>query len=150
VVWRPCYHTHLPLPLGGDLVIYGGSCVRRTIEDADIYIGFDAGMQLLDRSTGWTSAQQVLYAIPDQRAPRNPETFRKLVEWTAEQLRAGKKVHAGCLGGHGRTGTFFAALVAHMLPEVEDPIAYVREHYCRQAVETEEQVEFLTKEFGMG
>ena len=69
--WRPCYHSHPSLSLGCGLVIYGGSCVRPTIEDADIYIGFDAGMQLLDRSTGWTSAQQVLYAIPD--TTRSPQ-----------------------------------------------------------------------------
>ena len=54
-----------------------------------------------------------------------------------------------CIGGHGRTGTFFAALVAHMMPEVKDPIAYVRENYCNEAVETEEQIAFLIEHFGV-
>jgi hypothetical protein len=36
-----------------------------------------------------------------------------------------------------------------MLPEVKDPIAYVREHYCKEAVETEEQIAFLIEHFGV-
>jgi hypothetical protein len=36
-----------------------------------------------------------------------------------------------------------------MLPEVKDPIVYVREHYCEKAVETAEQVAFLVEHFGV-
>ena len=31
----------------------------------------------------------------------------------------------------------------------DDAIAYVREHYCKEAVETKSQVDFLMKHFGV-
>ena len=43
---RPsCYQSHPALKLPGtELVIYGGSCISPAVKDADVYIGFDAGM----------------------------------------------------------------------------------------------------------
>ena len=58
-----------------------------------------------------------------------------------------KRVHVGCIGGHGRTGLVLSALVAQMTG-MPDPISYVRKHYCTKAVESTEQVTFLTKHFG--
>ena len=73
---------------------------------------------------------------------------QQLITWTVDQLHAGHKVHAGCIGGHGRTGLFLAALYAHMTGEA-DAIAHVRKHYCEKAVETKKQVDFLVKHFGV-
>jgi hypothetical protein len=49
--------------------------------------------------------------------------------------------------GHGRTGTFLAALVATM--GENDAINYVRTNYCQKAVESRVQVDFLAKHFGV-
>ncbi len=144
-----CHETHKPLRLGDTgLEIHGGSCIRPKITDADIYIGFDAGMRFTGRHFPWTPGHELLYKIDDMHPPAEAVQFRKLVEWTAEQLASGAKVHCGCIGGHGRTGTFFAALVKHMLG-VEAAIDYVREHYCKKAVETREQIDYLGKHFGV-
>jgi hypothetical protein len=75
-------------------------------------------------------------------------TFKRLVEWTAQQVNAGRKVHCGCIGGHGRTGLFLAALKAYMDPEEKDPITLVRTAYCKKAVESTVQVKFLAEHFG--
>jgi hypothetical protein len=81
-------------------------------------------------------------------APEDLETYRKLINWTLAQLEGGAKVHAGCIGGHGRTGMFFVALVT-VATGRKDAITYVREHYCKKACETSSQINFLVKHFGV-
>lgn len=149
VPYVACHESHKPLRIGDTgLEIHGGSCLRPKVTDADIYIGFDAGMRLTARHFPWTPGHEILYKIDDMHAPVEAAQFRALVEWTAGQLAAGFKVHCGCIGGHGRTGTFLAALVRHMTG-VEAAIDYVREHYCKKAVETQEQIAYLGKHFGV-
>jgi hypothetical protein len=147
--YTSCYNSHKPLVLGATgLQIHGGSCSSPVIKDADIYIGFDGGMSFTRRHWPWVDGTEILFRIPDGRAPADPAAFRQLVDWTAEQLHAGKTVHCGCIGGHGRTGTFLAALVSVVVGE-DDAITYVRENYCKKAVETLEQIEFLHKHYGI-
>lgn len=143
-----CYESHPPLEIPGYGVIYGGSCNSPVVKDADVYIGFDHGMK---RGPNFPWEEQtiveVFYPVQDRHAPQHPENFRKMVDWTLLQLSAGKKVHAGCIGGHGRTGTFLAALVA--AAGNKDAVQYVREHYCKKAVESKAQVDFLMKHYGV-
>lgn len=142
-----CYHSHQPLKLpNSDLVIHGGSCIDPAVKDADVYIGFDGGMRF-QRSYPWHGRVEFLFHVTDMAAPSDAKEFKNLVSWTIDQLEAGKKVHAGCIGGHGRTGTFFAALVATL--GEQDAIVYVRKHYCQKAVESTEQVKFLEKHYGV-
>jgi len=146
--YKACYHTHPALKLPGtDLVCYGGSCSTPVVKNADIYIGFDLSMTFTGRSWPWKQGQEFLFKITDMCAPSKPEEFVKMVGWAKEQIDAGKKLHAGCIGGHGRTGTFLAALVS--LYGEKDAIAYVRKNYCHKAVESPEQVKFLGKHFGI-
>lgn len=143
-----CYKSHPPLPLPGtDLVIYGGSCLNPVVLDADIYIGFDGGMTFTERQFPWTPGHEFLFKITDMDAPKDHKLFAKLVSWTRDQLEIGMKVHCGCIGGHGRTGTFLAALVSTF--GEKDAITYVREHYCQKAVESSVQIKFLAKHFGI-
>jgi hypothetical protein len=150
--YTPCHVSHPALKIG-DYQIYGGSCVNPKVKDAGVYIGFDWNMALTPPPYPWEKPEphdwvEVLFQIPDMGIPSNAKQFHKLVEWTAEQLKAGKKVHAGCVGGHGRTGMFLAALVTYMTGE-KDSITYVRKNYCQKAVENAAQVNFLHKEFGI-
>jgi hypothetical protein len=52
------------------------------------------------------------------------------------------------VGGHGRTGTVLAAIVAEMT-EKKDAIQWVRKHYCKKVVESKVQVQFLMKHYGV-
>lgn len=141
-------HPALVIP-GTDLVIHGGSCSHPSVPDADVYIGFDKHSMLhTKRAWPWKKGTEFLFPITDMAAPADAHDFRKLVEWTAGRLQKGEKVHCGCIGGHGRTGTFLAALVKHMGAE-EDAIGYVRKHYCEKAVESKAQIDFLKKEWGV-
>lgn len=146
--YKSCYETHPALVLPNtDLQIFGGSCLTPFVKDADVYIGFDGGMRLGSRSFPWEPGHEFLFKISDMQAPSSAADFKKLVDWALEQLRDGRKVHAGCIGGHGRTGTFFAALVAAC--GEPDAIAYVRKNYCHKAVESSSQIDFLVKHFGV-
>ena len=143
-----CYHKHPPLKLPGtELVIYGGSCSTPAVPDADVYIGFDWGMKFTARHWPWRKGAEVLFEINDMSVPKSPKDFKALVAWTKTQLEEGKKVHCGCVGGHGRTGTFLAALCSEF--GEKDAIAYVRKNYCASAVESSTQTAFLSEHFGV-
>lgn len=149
--YHQCWESHEPLKIvvgGKDYFVNGGSCRYEPGAEFDIFIGFDAGMTHTLRALPWNEGTEVYFHIQDMTAPKDLEQFKKLVAWSAEQILAGKKLYAGCIGGHGRTGTFLAALVTYMTGE-EDSITYVRKNYCQKAVETSSQVEFLHKHFGI-
>lgn len=148
-----CHITHKPLVVtstGG--VISGGSCIDPP-SGFDIYIGFDSSMKRTPIAFPWQVQQaptsvEVYMPIQDMRTPKNELDFKNLVRWTLQQIDAGKKIHAGCIGGHGRTGLFFTALVAQGLGDT-NALEYVRNNYCQKAVESREQVNFLVNIYGI-
>ena len=148
-----CYDSHPPLPLKDGLVIYGGSCITPAVPDADVYVGLDSGMTFAGKRYPWNeggkAVVETLFKIPDMGTPTDTAGFKKMIAWLVTQVEAGKKVHVGCIGGHGRTGMVLAALVSVMLGE-KNAIQYVRQHYCQKAVEAECQVKFLMTQFGVG
>ena len=152
-----CYESHPGLKLialdGTEATIYGGSCSHPVVKDADIYIGFDKySMQYRNKSWPWESkgseVVEFLFPITDMAAPSNAADFKAMIDWVCNQLQTGKKIHAGCIGGHGRTGTFLSAVVAQFMGH-KDAITYVRENYCDRAVESGAQVDFLIKHYGV-
>lgn len=145
---KRCYNDHKPMPLKNGLVIYGGSCSTPIIKDADIYIGFDYSMKFTKKHYPWVDGAEIFMHVQDRSVPKSVGDFQKLIDFTIENLEKGKKIHVGCIGGHGRTGTFFAALVAQFMG-VEDSITYVRDNYCKKAVESDEQVAWLHQYFGV-
>jgi len=144
---KRCYETHPALDIG-PAKIYGGSCAFPVIKDADVYVGFDASMPRTDRQYPWSQSTEFLYRINDMEAPKDLGSFNKLLDFLAEAIASGKKVHCGCIGGHGRTGTVLAALVSVITGE-KDAITYVRDNYCKKAVESVAQIEFLHKNYGI-
>jgi len=77
-------------------------------------------------------------ATPDMTAP----DWR----WLVGRLRALRRpLHVSCAQGHGRTGSALAIL-AHFLgamPAKADPVAWVREVYCPDAIETGAQIHYI-------
>lgn len=82
---------------------------------------------------------------PDQRAPG------LTVEWwtmfAANLAKIDGDVAMHCMGGHGRTGTAAAILIklykAWKGKKEPDIVAYLRTHYCDEAVETDDQLDYL-------
>lgn len=144
---KRCYHDHPALDING-MKVYGGSCINPVVTDADVYVGFDISMARHGHSYPWEKGESFLFYIKDMGVPSSVEDTKRLVEWLSVQLIAKRKVHLGCIGGHGRTGMILAALVMHMTGN-KDAITYVRENYCGRAVESLEQVDFLAAHFGV-
>ena len=72
-------------------------------------------------------------------------TAREIMTDFYRRARAGQTVEVGCMGGHGRTGTFLACLVLLADPQFTPAgaIQYVRTHYCSKAVEDASQEWFV-------
>lgn len=145
--YKTCYHSHPTLELGKGKLL-GGNCDSPVTEDADVYIGLQSGMRQTSRSWPWSKKVEFLYPIQDMGIPNVAKSFHSLVSYICKCLNEGKFVHVGCIGGHGRTGMVFAAVVKEMLGKV-DAITWVRKNYCEKAVESPAQVNFLAEEFGI-
>lgn len=74
-------------------------------------------------------------------APDNWEAFLRVQ--VISLLASGATLLGFCFASQGRTGTFLGSLIAILEPEVEDPIAAVRERHCEHAVETVAQAEAI-------
>lgn len=144
-----CYWSHPALGIG-EFKVYGGNCGNPAHLDCDVYVALQSGSSVglpFPWEPGFGKIVQVMYPVQDMHAPKNPEEFKQLVGWLCNQVQEGKKVHIGCIGGHGRTGLVLSAIVASMLPDEPDAIEYVRKNYCERAVESDAQVRFLVKHF---
>ena len=148
---KRCYETHKDLEImtleGKTYTITGGSCTF-PFEGYDIYVGFDHGMDISKQHFPWNKGQEILFPIKDQNIPDDGKEFKKLINWLEKKLIDGKSIHLGCIGGHGRTGMVLCALYAQMSKET-DAIQYVRENYCKKAVETKQQVKFLMSHYNI-
>jgi putative DNA primase/helicase len=133
------------------------------VNNADVYVSLQQGMSCERATKAWDVSKcdisavqpefgleivEVHFPIPDGQAPDDSKRFKYLISWLCTQLQAGKKIHVGCIGGHGRTGTVLVALVAELGVE-KGAIQYVRKHYCHKAVESESQITFLQKHYGI-
>lgn len=141
-----CYSTHKELTLGGG-VFLGASC-NNPREGFDVYIGLSEIMYSHRQSFPWrvNPVVRVHFPIKDGRIPEDTKDFKLMVTWVCKQLQEGKRVHAGCVGGHGRTGLLLAAVVATL--GEKNAIQWVRKHHCTKAVESTEQVDLLMQDYG--
>mgnify|MGYP001615908168 CR=1 FL=1 len=143
-----CHHTHPAYPVAEGFTVLGGSGISPFHTDCDIYVSFDKATYPGTRSLPWEAGEDFIFYIKNYGVPDDPAAFRKMVEWLAEQIKAGKKVHLGCMAGHGRTGMVLAALRMHMAGD-KDAITHVRTNYCDQAMETDGQIKWLMTHWGV-
>lgn len=67
----------------------------------------------------------------------------------AAQMKDGALVEIACLGGHGRTGTLLAALLANIEGRgATEAILAVRQRYCEHAIETPAQIALIFEACG--
>ena len=141
---KRCHDTHPPLKIGGGTV-YGGSCHHPNMQ-CDYHIALD-GSARLEFLPPWEDRYVISFPIVDMSVPK-PEPTKQLVAWIVGELAKGKSFHIGCFAGHGRTGTILAAIVKEATGE-KDAITWLRTNYCKKAVESASQIDFLQKHFGV-
>ena len=54
-----------------------------------------------------------------------------------------------CQGGHGRTGSCLSILAGLMGATATDPVAFIRENYCKKAVESNSQLDYIEEVTGI-
>jgi len=88
--------------------------------------------------------------VRDGSIPGYPLSFWKdfldeLFDIASKEPDHTAKLLVRCAGGHGRTGTVLAALLvaAQILPPETDPVAWIRTHYCTEAIETSAQIQYV-------
>ena len=68
------------------------------------------------------------------------------VEWVIPYLHNKQDIiEIACIGGHGRTGTFLAALMVREGWAPVEAIEYIRGGYCKKAIESKPQEELITE-----
>lgn len=143
-----------------EVTIYGGSCHHPTIDDVDIYVSLDVEQPVYYWEQPWyedEGKKHIRFPIEDMFIPEDSDDFKSCIEYIQFYLSEGKKVHVGCIGGHGRTGMVLSALVqASMGDKLVDAtgnkisaIDYVRDNYAHKAVETVPQMLFLHYNFNV-
>lgn len=78
------------------------------------------------------------------------EWWKRLVQ-DFEQMDEPMNTLIYCEGGHGRTGTALSILaqLSGVVPDGMSPVAWVRQKYCRKAVESEEQLAYIANITGV-
>jgi len=141
-----CWAKH-PTYLINDMPIIGGSCTSQ-YPKVDVYIGLDHGARTGERNYPWNDGVDIYFPITDMGVPKDLAEFKQLLSYTAKAMKEGKTVFVGCIGGHGRTGLFLAALTKFITGD-KNATATVRANYCKKAVESKKQVDWLYANFGI-
>lgn len=154
-----CTTFHPPLALSVNekaVEIYGSSCLDPIVKDADLYISLDSLAPDYEWEHPWENSHKkhVRFFITDGSVPENDRQFKKCLDYTVQTLDEGKKVHVGCIAGHGRTGLFLAAIAQKTIGEQLknegiSAVDYVRDNYCANAVENLRQALYLNVVHGV-
>lgn len=156
-VGKTCKHFRDPVALEDGLTIFASAARDAKTLSKDVDTEVDFGVYLY---SGWEPSLMVSPGIEvpwqqewpykgvfldwtDYRAPDDDLPIYDVVRWTLDQMQEGAKVETGCLGGHGRTGTFIALLLVAQGVTPPDAVDRVRKDHCEHAIESVSQVEFV-------
>lgn len=132
-----CRHKGRELLFPNGQKIYGSSCHAQAEEGYVPDFGF-----YLD-SCWFSEAHQLGIMVPwqDMGLPKiDRDHVDAAVTLACTMIERGDIIEVGCIGGHGRTGTFLALIaMRNGVKTPEEAIAYVREHYCEKAIESSTQ-----------
>lgn len=136
-LFTKCRHYQQPVTLPDGTVVYASSHHRHDPERDWIP---DLGVYL----DGVWAPVSVAFLIgcPDFGTPLpSVDSVMHIANEALRIAREGGRVEIGCVGGHGRTGMFLAILTALTMsePDGKKAVAFVRNTYCDNAVESPEQ-----------
>jgi hypothetical protein len=100
------------------------------------------GICLLERFPADCSVQSSAWLpVLDLSAPTAPKAEVERILLLALEKALDGPVYVGCAGGWGRTGMFLALMAKAW--GIENPVAYVRQVYCSQAIDTTPQLKYV-------
>lgn len=86
---------------------------------------------------------EILYYPIEDYGVLPDEVLTVLTSKILDRLKSGKRVGIFCLGGHGRTGYVVSVVLGKL--GYEDPIGFLRKHYCEKAIESSEQIRHIAE-----
>jgi len=86
---------------------------------------------------------------PDYGVPDSHRAVADVAVWMLQQIAEGKILEAGCYGGHGRTGSLLACVLAAQGVYPGEAIRRVRDEYCSKAIETEKQCDLVASVYSI-
>jgi len=104
----------------------------------------DLGVYLLGRRPEPVPWEERWVRWPDFRLPADPAQLHAVLGEVWERS-VEERVELACHGGTGRTGTALACLAVLDGVPAAEAVAFVREHYRPQAVETPGQRRFVAR-----
>ena len=147
-----CKHNMTPIQ-AGDYTIYCSGysgwqwAERKQFPDLGVYLddlwmGVSAGVTVAGNLKAPRPVYDTIMLDWDDYGAANTADLAWTVRIILNYLHAGKRVEIGCFGGHGRTGTLLAILIA----KIEHLSAYqaileARKRYCQQIIESRQQME---------
>lgn len=155
---EPCYHFRQRVRVGNGSMLASSLTSRRTMHIEDIGQVPKPDLSIYLDSLWMETTDGILTNCPSllPTTPRqpiiviewcdgldlDPEQVKQLVDIAVKAFHEGKLVEIGCYGGHGRTGTLLACIIARLEGlSAKEAIEAVRTRYCKRAVETRLQIQ---------
>lgn len=153
----PCHTNHHPIFTAHGVTFHLGKYAAVGEQKHDLVLdladGVKAGVQLLNGTPGLQAfAAKYATAVmkiswPDMGIPTwGKQVWLDLLDAITNDDQI-SSVYICCMGGHGRTGTA-AAIIGCLLgtiPEEECPVLWLRSNYCDSVVESQSQLDYITK-----
>lgn len=150
---NPCNHDFRPrlISTKGPIHVYGGTKASVPKAPVGATVLNLSGLHAIAPVTasgieipGVTSAT-IEMEVADFTAPRL--TRDQWTALTAAIVAKGEPLVVCCVGEHGRTGTALAIILSEMgvIPDGADPVAWLRAEYCEEAVESQEQINYVER-----
>lgn len=117
--------------------VRGSSIADRRVDDPERSFGL-----YLDARWAPTWPADVI-AWRDFGLPEDGESAAQKIQAAFARAHRGEVVEVGCLGGSGRTGTVLACMAVLAGVPCGDAVAWIRQVYKAEAVETAEQQEWV-------
>lgn len=146
-----CEHSPIVLPNGFGILTGGHS---KTTDNVSLSISLDTHRfnesNVMVDTYGFLreSIRQILFPIQDLGTPsvHRIGQFDNVLSEVYSYLKGGLNVHVNCQGGHGRTGLLLACLLGKYFKALvkDNPVEYLRNTYCKGAVETFPQHKFVS------
>lgn len=133
-----CRHYDDAVKFPDGTVVYASSMHDRSFDDETP----DWGLYL---DSGWApNGMAGIIDWPDYDIPTNYYTAAYMIIDAYRKAKAGYWVEVGCIGGHGRTGTVLACMAVLGGVSHRKAVQWVRQNYCKDAVECKEQAWFVS------
>lgn len=160
--WKKCSHIMQPFVLNDDHTVYlsghsSGASKDDNLPDVGVYLDrgwIDKRSVPFLSNTDWSPSAEgsidVIYVNWPDHGTIPEVNLKLLVSHIMALVTEGKRVEIACWGGHGRTGTLAAALLASANPDLtsKEVIKRIKDGYCKEVIETTGQENMIARFLG--